>query len=121
MRGDMKRLLAFLALGLTFLATTASPVTVEEILRLKKAGVSDETIQRYIELEKLRLRGPGRFMGRKTVVGPDGKKRVIIYSIEDPAKAMIPPLQNPIFRSSSVASRCSRMADRWPSLSRRRP
>jgi hypothetical protein len=81
-----------LAIGLPLLmmamSSMAAALTVEELLNLRKAGVSDETIRLFIqlELEKVRAQslGPGRTMGQKTVVGPDGKKRVITYVIEDP-------------------------------------
>ena len=72
------------------LGPSASALTVEELLSLRKAGVSDETIRLFIQLELERGRaqsiGPGRTMGKKTVLGPDGKKRVITYSIEDPER-----------------------------------
>lgn len=89
----MKKIVGIVVVLAAFILT-ASPapgLTLEEIIRLKEAGVSDETIQKYIELEKERLRrertpAPGAVMGRRTVRGPDGKKKVIIYSIQDPAK-----------------------------------
>lgn len=70
------------------MGSQAFALNVEDLLRLKRAGVSDETLQLFIqlELEKVHAQtvGPGRTMGQRTVEGPDGKKRVIRYSIEDP-------------------------------------
>jgi hypothetical protein len=73
---------------LTILCLIAAPtqaLTVEELLKLKEAGVSDETIQLFLRLEMERLRQQGSStMGQRVVTGPDGKKRVITYFIEDP-------------------------------------
>lgn len=47
------RIWAFLAAGLlAFMAAQAWGLSTEEVLRLKKAGVSDETIQKMIEQEQ---------------------------------------------------------------------
>lgn len=73
---------------LIFMPPRLLALTVEELLHLKQAGVSDETLRFYIllELDKVRAQsmGPGRTVGQRTIVGSDGKKRIVTYSIEDP-------------------------------------
>jgi hypothetical protein len=77
-----------LALNMFVSSPEVNAVTAEEVLALRKAGVSDETIRLMIQLEIERARiessGPGKTVGRKTIVTPDGKKRIVTYSITDP-------------------------------------
>jgi len=73
----MKRfILAAIAITLLFsLAPSPWALTVEEVLLLKKEGVTDETIQLMIEQEMLRdsLSDPDRNMGVRRVEDPDGR------------------------------------------------
>lgn len=70
------------------LASTSGALTVEEVIRLKQEGVSDETIQLMIEQEMLRETSsdPDRAMGVRKVKEADGRGSTI-YSTgtaEDP-------------------------------------
>ena len=70
----------------------AFALTTEEIIKLKKAGVSDETIQLLIkteheERERHRRYDPGRMVGSKEITLPDGRKQIIYYSVTDPVEA----------------------------------
>ncbi len=72
--------------------TGAFALTIEEIMKLKKAGVSDETIQLLIkteheERERQRRYDPARMVGSKEITLPDGRKQVIYYSVTDPVEA----------------------------------
>lgn len=72
--------------------TGAFALTIEEIIKLKKAGVSDETIQLLIktgheERERQRRYDPARMVGSKEIILPDGRKQVIYYSVTDPVDA----------------------------------
>jgi len=73
----MKRfILAAATITLVFsLASSPCALTVEEVIQLKKAGVSDETIQLMIEQEMMRetLSDPDRNMGVRRVEEPDGR------------------------------------------------
>jgi len=62
-----------------FLASSPCALTVEEVLQLKKEGVSDETIQLMIEQEMQResLSDPDRNMGVRKVEEPDGRGSTI--------------------------------------------
>ena len=62
-----------------FLASSPCALTVEEVIHLKKEGVSDETIQLMIEQEMLHetLSDPDRNMGVRRVEEPDGRKSTI--------------------------------------------
>lgn len=65
---------------LVFLFTPfAAALTVEEVLQLRKAGVSDETIQLMIEQEMLRetLADPARNMGVRRLKEADGRSSTI--------------------------------------------
>ncbi|MDP2993058.1 MAG: hypothetical protein Q8N82_06835 [Deltaproteobacteria bacterium] len=67
-------------------------LTTEEIIKLKKAGVSDETIQLLIkteheERERYRRYDPGRMVGSKEITLPDGRKQIIYYSVTDPVES----------------------------------
>ncbi len=66
-------------------------LTVDEIIQLKKAGVSDETIQSLIkseseERQRQERYDPSRTVGSKEIVLPDGRRQIIYYSITDPAE-----------------------------------
>ncbi len=62
-----------------FLTSSPCALTVEEVLQLRNAGVSDETIQLMIEQEMLRESSsdPDRNMGVRRVEEPDGRKSTI--------------------------------------------
>jgi hypothetical protein len=62
-----------------FLVSSPGALTVEEVIQLKKEGVSDETIQLMIEQEMLRetLSDPDRNMGVRKVEDPDGRGSTI--------------------------------------------
>ena len=64
-----------------FLTSSPCALTVEEVLQLRNAGVSDETIQLMIEQEMLRESSsdPDRNMGVRRVEEPDGR-RSTVYS-----------------------------------------
>ncbi len=63
----------------------AFSLTVEEVLKLKKAGVSEETIRFLGELEaKVQASSPDRSVGMKEIVLPDGGRRFIYYSVTPP-------------------------------------
>jgi hypothetical protein len=62
-----------------FLTSPPCALTVEEVIQLKKEGVSDETIQLMIEQEMLHetLSDPDRNMGVRRVEEPDGRGSTI--------------------------------------------
>ena len=62
-----------------FLTSSPCALTVEEVLQLRNAGVSDETIQLMIEQEMLRESSsdPDRNMGVRRVEEQDGRKSTI--------------------------------------------
>lgn len=76
-RSAMKSvILAVTAITLVFsLASSPCALTVEEVIQLKKEGVTDKTIQLMIEQEMLRdsLSDPDSNMGVRRVEEPDGK------------------------------------------------
>ncbi len=66
-------------------------LSVDEIIKLKKAGVSDETIQTLIkaeneERERQRRYDPARTVGSKEITLPDGRRQIIYYSVTDPVE-----------------------------------
>ena len=76
----MKRFILATTITLVlFLVSSACALTVEEVLQLKKAGVSDETIQLMIEQEMQNesLSDPDRNMGVRKVEEPDGRGSTI--------------------------------------------
>ena len=77
----MKRfILAATTITLVFFLTSFScALTVEDVLQLKKEGVSNETIQLMIEQEMLRetVSDPDRNMGVRRVEEQDGRKSTI--------------------------------------------
>ena len=58
-------------------------LTVEEIVKLKAAGVDEKTIQMLIEKGRMDQEGP-KGMGVKEVERPDGGKDKIYFSITTP-------------------------------------
>ena len=63
-----------------FFAVPLHALTVDEILKLKQAGVEDRTIQMLIEREKARREGTGG-VGVEVTTRPDGGKEVNYYSV----------------------------------------
>ena len=59
---------------------TLPALTVDEIIKLKQAGVEDRTIQMLIEREKARREGTGG-VGVEVTTRPDGGKEVNYYSV----------------------------------------
>ena len=62
-----------------FLPQLSFSLTVEEVIKLKKAGVSDETIQLMIQQEMQRedLADPYKNIGVRKIKKPDGKSSTI--------------------------------------------
>ena len=58
-------------------------LTVDEIIKLKQAGVEDRTIQMLIEREKMKREGPGG-VGVEVTTRPDGGKEVNYFSVTTP-------------------------------------
>ena len=70
-----------------FLPLVSFALTVDEVIKLKKAGVSDETIQLMIqqELQEEKLSDPYKNMGVRKIKEPDGRSATIYSTgeIED--------------------------------------
>jgi len=70
-----------------FLPLISFALTVDEVIKLKKAGVSDETIQLMIqqEMQEEKLSDPYKNMGVRTIEEPDGRSATIYSTgeIED--------------------------------------
>ena len=68
-----------------FMSATAFALTVEEVIQLKKEGVSDETIQLMIqhEMQRDRLSEVETEMGVSRVEGPEGRSATV-YSTGPP-------------------------------------
>ena len=62
-----------------FLPLISSALTVDEVIKLKKAGVSDETIQLMIqqEMQEEKLSDPYKNMGVRKIEEPDGRSATI--------------------------------------------
>ena len=62
-----------------FLPYFSFSLTVEEVLKLKKEGVSDETIQLMIqqEMQREQLSDPYKNIGVRKIKNPDGKSTTI--------------------------------------------
>ena len=78
----------FFGLVLLFLYGTCSvtclhALSVDEIIKLKQAGVEDRTIQLIIELEKSNREGK-EGLGVKEIPRPDGGKDRVYYSVTTP-------------------------------------
>lgn len=67
-----------------FLPHLSFSLTVEEVIKLKKAGVSNETIQLMIqqEMQREELSDPYKNIGVRKIKKPDGKSSTI-YSTGD--------------------------------------
>ncbi len=73
-------MLFFWVSGIFFIINNALALTPEQVLSLKNAGVSDQTIQLMIRQEQEAAAGsPADSPGRKEIKDKDGKA-VIIYS-----------------------------------------
>ncbi len=70
-----------------FLPHLSFSLTVEEVIKLRKAGVSDETIQLMIqqEMQREELSDPYKNIGVRKIKKPDGKSSTIYSTgeIED--------------------------------------
>jgi len=70
-----------------FLPLVSFALTVDEVIKLKKAGVSDETIQLMIqqEMQEEKLSDPYKNMGVRKIEEPDGGSATIYSTgeIED--------------------------------------
>ena len=66
-----------------FFVNTLHALTVDEIIKLKQAGVEDRTIQLLIEKEKAEREGTSG-LGVKETVRPDGGKDVTYFSVTTP-------------------------------------
>jgi len=62
---------------------TLPALTVDEIIKLKQAGVEDRTIQMLIEREKMKREGPGG-VGVEVTIRPDGGREVNYFSVTTP-------------------------------------
>ena len=69
-----------LILSLFFVAVPLSALTVDEVIRLKEAGVEDKTIQMLIEQERM-TQGETKGLGVKEIEKPGGGKDKLYYSI----------------------------------------
>ena len=83
----MKRYTVNLLFAMTisfFLPCVSFSLTVEEVLKLKKEGVSDETIQLMIQHEMMnaRVSDPYKNMGVRKVKEPDGRSATVYSSGE---------------------------------------
>lgn len=77
MRRYLKNLLIIIVV--LFLPQASFSLTVEEVIKLKKAGVGDETIQLMIQHEMLREKSsdPYKNIGVRKVKEPDGSSATI--------------------------------------------
>ena len=68
-----------------FMSTTSFALTVEEVIQLKKEGVSDETIQLMIqhEMQRERLSETETEMGVSRIEDPEGRSATV-YSTGPP-------------------------------------
>jgi hypothetical protein len=75
----MKMTTVALCILLVSLAQVSFALTVEEVIKLKKEGVSDETIQLMIqqEMQGAQLADPYKNMGVTEIKKPDGKSSTI--------------------------------------------
>jgi oligoendopeptidase F len=81
------RKILFITAIVFFLPHLSFSLTVEEVIKLKKAGVSDETIQLMIqqEMQREELSDPYKNIGVRKIKKPDGKSSTIYSTgeIED--------------------------------------
>ncbi len=83
----MKRLIrmAFVVMLIALYAGSAFALTAEEVIKLRKAGVSDETIRLMIEQERAdRQDNPADRIGVREVKDADGA-RSVLYSTGKPS------------------------------------
>jgi hypothetical protein len=71
--------MGFCAFAVIFIFRNVWALTPEQVISLKNAGVSDQTIQLMIRQEQEAVAGTPDSPGRKEVIDKDGKS-VIIYS-----------------------------------------
>ena len=70
----------FLIYSIFLIAFPLDALTVDEVIRLKQAGVDDKTIQMLIEQERM-TQGETKGLGIKEVEKPGGGKDKIYYAI----------------------------------------
>ena len=70
----------FLIFSIILIAFYLYALTVDEVIRLKEAGVEDKTIQMLIEQERM-TQGETKGLGVKEIEKPGGGKDIIYYSI----------------------------------------
>lgn len=82
----MKRFvcLVILVVGIALGAPSGYSLTADEIVKLKKAGVSDRTIELMLQQEKEARENPYDQMGVREIKNPDGSSS-IIYSTGKPS------------------------------------
>ncbi len=73
------RKILFITAIVFFLPHLSFSLTVEEVIKLKKAGVSDETIRLMIqqEMQREELSDPYKNIGVRKIKKPDGKSSTI--------------------------------------------
>jgi hypothetical protein len=84
--------LRFVLISVLFLTipvvSAGDGLSPDDLIKLKKAGISEETIQLLLRLEIERMRalqkGSAATIGTRIVREPDGTKRVMTYAVEDP-------------------------------------
>ena len=71
--------LLFVMTVMVFLPCVSFSLTVEDVIKLKKAGVSDETIQLMIQDEMMNKKAadPYKSMGVRKVIEPDGRSATV--------------------------------------------
>lgn len=71
--------LLFVVTVIFFLPRVSFSLTVEEVIKLKKAGVSDETIQLMIQQETVSKKAddPYKNIGVRKVTEPDGRSSTV--------------------------------------------
>ena len=83
----MRRYTLLTVITVLFLPLVSFALTVDEVIKLKKAGVSDETIQLMIqqEMQEEKLSDPYKNMGVRKIEEPDGGSATIYSTgeIED--------------------------------------
>ena len=71
---------AILIFSFFFMVSPLCALTVDEVIRLKEAGVDDKTIQMLIEQERM-IQEETKGLGVKEIEKPGGVKDKIYYSI----------------------------------------
>ncbi len=77
--------LLFVMIVIFFLPRVSFSLTVEEVVKLKKAGVSDETIQLMIQQETVSKKAddPYKNTGVRKVTEPDGRSSTVYSTGEN--------------------------------------